>query len=239
LSFFEYRDNLSYQEILRIRLQNHGAEFYWMQPYTPSCCSYFHKVINTTVFFGIEATSRDIARTFTKSCIDTTGGGLDSDCLTHKVSETTFRMSGHPGTRSQKSWSQVRIGPTAKLLITHKVINTTVFLSISPHVARYSPKNHASDTGGGWARLSDCCSTQKNSESTFHRIRAQVSITHKIMEPNYIRIGPAKLLLVLTKLSTTTVLGIGPPPRCCRTYHKMHPTPAADGPFQIVALTQE
>jgi hypothetical protein len=54
-------------------------------------------------------------------------------------------------------------------------------------------------------------------ETTFFIVSGPPKIlcTHKIMEPNFIRIGPTKLLLVLTKLSIQLFLGIGPPPRCC------------------------
>jgi hypothetical protein len=52
----------------------------------------------------------------------------------------------------------IRIGPPPVVARTHKVINTTVFLEYHLKVVARTHKNHASDTGGGWARLSDCCS---------------------------------------------------------------------------------
>jgi hypothetical protein len=104
-------------------------------------------------------------------------------------------------------------------------------------------KNHASDTGGGWARFQIVALTHKNNrDNFFHRIRAPKNLcTHKIMEPNFIRIGPHQVVARTHKVINTTVFGYRPTSKVLLVLTKiMHPTPAADGPaFQIVALTQE
>jgi hypothetical protein len=110
-----------------------------------------------------------------------------------------------------KSWSRILFGSAHHklLLVLTKLSIHNCFWSIGPPqgVAR-THKNHASDTGGGWARL-ELLLLHTIIETTFHRIRAtQESVLTKIMEPNFIRIGPPLQVVMYSKVINTTVFGV-------------------------------
>jgi hypothetical protein len=165
------------------------------------------------------------SRTHKKSCIrhQAADGPAFRLLLLHtRISDNFFIVSGHPSLRVlTKSWSKIFIRISPQFVArTHKVINTTV-LEYRPTSRCCSYSNHASDTGGGWARLSDCSYTQNNQVNFFHRIRPPnnlrvltksdrilfgsahrqvVARTHKSYQYNcFFGYQPPQVLLVLTK----------------------------------------
>jgi hypothetical protein len=238
----------SYQGHPRICVysQNHGANFIRIGP-PPSCCSYSGYQYNCFWSIGPPPGCTH------KNHASDTGGGwaaFQIVALTHKNNRVNF--SSYQGTSRFCVYSQNHGAefysdrPTASCCSYSQSYQYNCFFGVSPQgCCSYSQKiMHPTPAADGPA-FRIVALTHKNNRDNFFIVSGppRICVYSQNHGAEFYSDRPTmKLLLVLTKFINTTVLSIGPPPRCCSYSHKvMHPTYRRMdvAPFRLLSYTQE
>jgi hypothetical protein len=129
----------------------------------------------------------------------------------------------------------IRIGPPPLLLVLTK-LSIQRFLSIALQgVAR--THNHASDTGGGWARQIVAL-THKNNRDNFSSYHTPRICVYSQKSWSRILFGSPTVKLLVPQGYQYNCFGVSA--HLQGTHKIMHPTPAADGPLSdCCSYTQE